>query len=398
MCFTEAKWKSEFVVQHKFDYIDIDEFRRHSLWTRIKYSTVYLLGLMYFLIFITDIVSVLLLFDVRMGFKLSNEQFSVIPDTNYFGKAQAKWVYLGCMLVSLILFVVDVRKSRRIIRSKDISLAYTHTLTSRYYSFQDYAYFCFFDRVNQMRQTKDRLALFVFFRMKEWKWILFAEAPRKAIMLVAVYLIMADSQRRTELFNNSIRRDNIPATAAVFLIFFSLGVFVVTVLSVWLALVLYVPLICDIRGNLKEYICHKIDKRISKLIAGHSQRKQILSQMTDRHSNRTTGLSSWSSRTTSPTSPTVPQKDYGMRASSRSASPPVNNGHVSNSMHQHQQPRSPLHYSIQSQPQRPTPTSFVRESREMNLNPTSRLSEPPRTPMRRAHPNPISKLNNSQHK
>lgn len=54
-------------------------------------------------------------------------------------------------------------------------------------------------------------------------------------------------------------------TVLIFLV--SLGLLIV-------AAVLYVPLLCYIQGNLKEYVCHKVDKRIGEIIR-KSQRKRI---------------------------------------------------------------------------------------------------------------------------
>lgn len=40
-----------------------------------------------------------------------------------------------------------------------------------------------------------------------------------------------------------------------------------------IAVIIYIPMICEIRGNLKEYCCHKVDKRIAQLIAKNESRK-----------------------------------------------------------------------------------------------------------------------------
>jgi hypothetical protein len=55
-------------------------------------------------------------------------------------------------------------------------------------------------------------------------------------------------------------------TVLIFLV--SLGLLIV-------AAVLYVPLLCYIQGNLKEYVCHKVDKRIGEIIR-KSQKRRIL--------------------------------------------------------------------------------------------------------------------------
>lgn len=42
--------------------------------------------------------------------------------------------------------------------------------------------------------------------------------------------------------------------------------FLIGFISLCIAAVLYVPLLCYIQGNLKEYVCHKVDKRIGDIM------------------------------------------------------------------------------------------------------------------------------------
>jgi hypothetical protein len=42
---------------------------------------------------------------------------------------------------------------------------------------------------------------------------------------------------------------------------FTLSLWVISVLLMLVAVVLYIPLVIQIKGNLKEFCCHKIDKR-----------------------------------------------------------------------------------------------------------------------------------------
>lgn len=51
-------------------------------------------------------------------------------------------------------------------------------------------------------------------------------------------------------------------------------IFLVSLILLIVAAVLYVPLLCYIQGNLKEYVCHKVDKRIGEIIR-KSQKKRI---------------------------------------------------------------------------------------------------------------------------
>lgn len=55
---------------------------------------------------------------------------------------------------------------------------------------------------------------------------------------------------------------------------FTVLVFAGSLLLLIVAAITYIPLLCYIQGNLKEYVCHKIDKRIAELIK-KKQRQRI---------------------------------------------------------------------------------------------------------------------------
>jgi len=60
---------------------------------------------------------------------------------------------------------------------------------------------------------------------------------------------------------------------------FSFLMFVLGVILLVLAFVIYLPMLCCvIRGNLKEFVCHKIDKRISELLRRKSRKRIIEEQ------------------------------------------------------------------------------------------------------------------------
>jgi hypothetical protein len=54
----------------------------------------------------------------------------------------------------------------------------------------------------------------------------------------------------------------------------STAIFIISIVSSFIAICLYFPLICSIKGNLKEYICHKVEKRIAELIANHGMKRR----------------------------------------------------------------------------------------------------------------------------
>lgn len=162
-CCGKAKWKREIVVDHKFDYIDIDEYRSSSCGVRFKYFLIYLLTFRSVFTFISDILTVTFLYMYRgngtEGSVLKNLNNDVVISI-------APYVYLGCLVMSVLLFFYDCHKSYKIIKSREISFAFTNAMAFRYYSIRWYSYFCFFERITHMQKSKDQMALFVYFSLK----------------------------------------------------------------------------------------------------------------------------------------------------------------------------------------------------------------------------------------
>lgn len=245
-----SKWKKEHVVDHKFDYLDVDTFRKFTFWNLVKFTMMYAKIMHDLLIFTADIASMLLLFYGSIGLIQPAIPISV-----------TKWIYLFCVVSRLLLLIVDAQKTRRILRGGDISLAYTTTLAYRYYSLQDYSYFCLFQNIDNLQKSKDRLALYVYFRLKGWLRLLLAEAPRQIInvmTLISFYSINGSFPT----FSNG----NFLTNCAIVLISFSVLNFMFSLAHIAVAVLMYVCLISSIRGNLKEYCCHKIDKRYGKSV------------------------------------------------------------------------------------------------------------------------------------
>ncbi|CAG8432823.1 11503_t:CDS:2 [Diversispora eburnea] len=178
MCCSKASWKRGHVQDHKFDFVDIDEFYERSCIRKLKYLFVWLIVLKSVAVYIADMwtAGILLIFD-RWG-------SAVQPKIPFY---ISKWIYVGCIFVSFILLGLDMRKARNIIKSKDISYAFTSVIAYRSYVLKSYRHFCFFSQINNSKKTTDNIAFFVFFTFKGWKRLMFAEAPRQAISAFTLY-------------------------------------------------------------------------------------------------------------------------------------------------------------------------------------------------------------------
>lgn len=154
-----------------------------------------------------------------------------------------------------------------------------------------YDNFCLFCQIESSSKKKDDLAFFIFFTFKGkppakfidwyspadtgpgWKRLLLADGPRQSINALLLYSFAAANNFQTT--DIPAYWDNSPITALLlFSMIFTVLIFAGSLLLLIVAAVTYIPLLCYIQGNLKEYVCHKIDKRIAELIK-KKQRQRI---------------------------------------------------------------------------------------------------------------------------
>lgn len=293
--FDIAAWKREEIPDRKFEHIDVDDFLDNSLYCKLTYMGVFLLTLKSILVYVADLGAVILVFStagfssIISGTVTTTEQESVIFQPNQsimnIGTPVKIIVVSLSVLASFILLAIELRKAKRIIRSSDISYSFTSISAYRYYAIKSYPHYCLCNylinnyivtQIQNSRKKLDMMAFFVYFRFKGWKRLIFAEAPRQVINFTYLYDITSvvlkkfTLERREpsvggivkEIYNGlgNTRPDQLSAATYVILcctfLFYLYNVFALV-----FATFMYIPLVCQIRGNLKEYCVHKIDKR-----------------------------------------------------------------------------------------------------------------------------------------
>lgn len=264
-----AKWKREEVPDHKFDFIDTRDFYDNSFFMRVKYVWVYVLVLKSFLVYISDIFSAITMLSTK---NWSNEIFNTcgVTDGCFFIPFEiGKWLFVGCIIFSFLLLAYESRKSKKIIASRDISFAFTNVMANNYYSLRSYNHFCFFEHISDSTKTIDDFAFFVFFTFKSWKRLILADGPRQTIngvTLYAIWLLRKDNEGEWYDISKYFKDNSFSTTALTITAAFTVLVFIGSLLLLIIAAICYVPLLCHIRGNLKEYCCHKVDKRIGDVM------------------------------------------------------------------------------------------------------------------------------------
>ncbi|CAI2167112.1 16117_t:CDS:2 [Funneliformis geosporum] len=264
-CCKPSKWRSERkeVQDHKFDFVDIDDFYENSFTRKLKYSLVFLVVLKTILVYVADLwtAGILLIFD-RWG-------STVKPKIPFF---VSKWIYVIAILMSFIILAWDIKKARPIVASRDISYTFTSLVATRFYTLKSYSHYCFFCQIQESTTITDSVAFFIYFTSKGWKRLILAELPRQAINAMTLYSIIQSNKTR-RYWNISAYGDTIVQRLAMALMAFTLIVFIFSFSLLILAFIMYIPLLCHIRGNLKEYCCHKVDKRIAFLLKMKSKKR-----------------------------------------------------------------------------------------------------------------------------
>ncbi|KAI8052156.1 hypothetical protein BDF22DRAFT_61009 [Syncephalis plumigaleata] len=252
-----VKWKREVVPDHKFDYVDITLFHDKSLTTRLKYCMVYLMSLKDIAEYILDIVTLF--------------QFISSPSQRYAGVlGVTSWiVYCTSLLLSTAFFLWEWKKAYRIVKSRDIAYAYTNPTAYRYYCVRSYSTFCFFSRINASKGIWGRLAYFIYFQLKGWKRLVFVTTPRRVLNIAIILSVNAREA-------SGIEDDRGRAASTISVI--SIVLWYITLDFTAVACLLYPFTVRKIRDNLKKYVCHKIDKRISTLIMRKSRKLRAKEQ------------------------------------------------------------------------------------------------------------------------
>ncbi|PSR71783.1 hypothetical protein PHLCEN_2v12284 [Hermanssonia centrifuga] len=223
------------------------------------------------MVYISDIFTAITMLSTKSW---SNAIFNSCPPDSHNGCVAipfniGKWLFLGCIIFSFLLLAYEAYKSKKIIQSRDISYAFTNVMANNYYSLRSYDHFCFFNHISDSTKRMDDFAFFVFFTFKSWKRLLLADGPRQtinALTLYAFYLSKSDDGQPWWQISKYFAGNDFVTTALTISTAFTCLIFAGSLLLLIAAGVCYIPLLCHIQGNLKEYCCYKVDKRIAEII------------------------------------------------------------------------------------------------------------------------------------
>jgi hypothetical protein len=98
-----------------------------------------------------------------------------------------------------------------------------------------------------------------------WKRLMLADGPRQVINATILYQTFRGRKigfGANSIFDwNAIFHNDTLKMITVSGMIFTVFMFAFSLIMLLAAVILYIPVVSHIRGNLKEYCCHKIDKR-----------------------------------------------------------------------------------------------------------------------------------------
>lgn len=262
--FGRNKWKKQY-DESKFDLIDMKQFRTVSFKYVTSYFFMYISIIIALAVFASDIYTavVLLAFD-----RWSSEIDPAVPIHI------SRWIFAGCIILSTVLIAIEFIIAIRVAREQNISRTYTNEIARKFYSIKGYNYFCLFGKITKSRNKKEYLALFVYFALKGWVRLIFAEGPRQAINALTLYSVFKVNEEFLETLKDIALHSHAQALVIAVMVF-SLVIWLANVFQLIFALLCALPLYVHIEktcSGLEEYCYVRINKRIAMLVKKYHDR------------------------------------------------------------------------------------------------------------------------------
>ena len=282
-CFGGDREKLEPVkAEHQWSFINLSDFTASSWLTPLSYGILYISLTISIACYVVDIFtcSQLLLFD-----KWSGQIQPVVP--LYI----SRWVFTGCILLSLVLLVYRWIKAVRAIKSGGISRSYLDPLAVRLQSARTgssgrgWRRFLVFAELTKSRKGVEYVALFTYFSFEAWVRIIFAEGPRQAINAMTLAALMKEDV--VPLGDHAAKGGNSPAgqffvnlqiianqdnlrAAVLFGMLFTVIIWFFAALSLAISCILYVVFlwhhIPSQEGGLRKFCKRKIEGRLQRIV------------------------------------------------------------------------------------------------------------------------------------
>lgn len=186
----------------------------------------------------------------------------------------SRWIFAGCIILSTVLIIFEFMIAIRVSREKNISRTYTNQIARKLYSIKGYNYFCLFGKITKSRNKKEYLALFVYFSLKGWVRLIFADGPRQVINALTLYSVLKVQEEFLDTLRDIATHSHVQALV-ISVMLFSLVVWLFNIFQFIFALLCAIPLYVHVEktcSGLEEYCYVRINKRIAELVKRYYER------------------------------------------------------------------------------------------------------------------------------
>lgn len=181
----------------------------------------------------------------------------------------SKWIFTGCIILSFLLLIYDFIVAIRIARKRNISRTYINQNARNMYSVKRYNYFCLFGQITTQRSKTEYLILFVYFTLKGWLKLIFAEAPRQVINALTLYSVLKINEASLLDTLKKIANTSKVEIVVISAMAFSLLVWAINMIALIFSLACAIPLYISLKetcSGLEEYCYVRINDRIAELV------------------------------------------------------------------------------------------------------------------------------------
>jgi hypothetical protein len=258
----------------KWDFVNLSDFKSTSSWNTLAYFWVWIMAIVAVAAFAADTFTAVNLLAYN---KWTSKVEPKIP-IEY-----ARWIFVGCILFSFVLYIFNWIFAIRAIRRGGIADSFLDPLAATLQSMRGSGWrrFLVFSNLTQSKKGTDYIAYFVYFSFQSAIRVIVAEGPRQAINAMTLYSVMQDKlmdgdggdlSNIQQLWSNiqHLFNENNYQALTLCSMLFTLLIWAISALSLLISLVLYLVFlwhyIPQSDGRLKVYCRRKIDKRLEKIV------------------------------------------------------------------------------------------------------------------------------------
>ncbi|KAI9733925.1 MAG: hypothetical protein M1834_002580 [Cirrosporium novae-zelandiae] len=269
-------------AEQKWEYINLSDFRSNSCGPVLSYIFLIVMLIVSVAVYVVDIFTAinLLVFDTWSS--------SVDPAIPF---KVSRWIFGGCIVLSLVLLVHRWLKALRAIRSSGIAASYLDPLAVRLQSIRvgnngrGWRRFLLFAALTKSKKGVEYIALFTYFAFEGWLRVCFAQGPRQVINAITLYSVMelnlvptGDNKSSdgtsdfVQFFINieALAETNKEQVLILSGMLFTLIIWVLHVISLLVGCIFYILFlwhhIPTADGSLKGYCKRKVDKSLHKIV------------------------------------------------------------------------------------------------------------------------------------